>query len=148
MPVKGSERHASRSIVTRAHAPHQLVADELRTADFAEAKASWRAQAEGKIHRVDPDFGPTLTVCNRDSQSNCWVNWKIMSHPCELQVLGQPGPARPLPRSAPAQLDSGRCRTPRLHAVPILCPWPCRTGCMPCQSCAGCAISMTVFNRP
>jgi hypothetical protein len=27
-----------------------------------------------KIHRVDPDFGSTLTVSSRDSQSNCWVN--------------------------------------------------------------------------
>ena len=27
--------------------------------------------AKGKIHRVDPDFGSTLTAFNRDSQSNC-----------------------------------------------------------------------------
>ena len=26
---------------------------------------------QGKIHRVDPDFGSTLTVSNRDFQSNC-----------------------------------------------------------------------------
>jgi hypothetical protein len=39
---------------------------------------------EGKIHRVDPDFGSTLTVSNRDYQSNCWVDWKIMGQPCEL----------------------------------------------------------------
>jgi hypothetical protein len=30
--------------------------------------------AKGKIHRVDPEFGSTFTVSNRDSQSNCWVN--------------------------------------------------------------------------
>ena len=41
---------------------------------------------EGKIHRVDPAFGSTLTASNRDSQSNCWVNWKIMGQPCEFQV--------------------------------------------------------------
>jgi hypothetical protein len=41
---------------------------------------------EGKIHRVDPDFGSTSTVSNRDSQSNCWVNLKIMGLPCEFQV--------------------------------------------------------------
>ena len=29
------------------------------------------ARPEGKIHRVDPDFGSTLTVSNRDFQSNC-----------------------------------------------------------------------------
>ena len=38
-----------------------------------------RSGDKGKIHRVDPDFGSTLTVCNRDSQSNCWVNWKIIT---------------------------------------------------------------------
>jgi hypothetical protein len=42
---------------------------------------------EGKIHRVDPDFGSTLPASNRVSQSNCWVNWKIMGQPCEFQVL-------------------------------------------------------------
>jgi hypothetical protein len=41
---------------------------------------------KGKIHRVDPEFGSTLTVSNRDYQSNCWVNWKIMGQPCEFQV--------------------------------------------------------------
>jgi hypothetical protein len=40
----------------------------------------------GKIHRVDPDFGSTLTFSNSDSQSNCWVNWKIVGQPCEFQV--------------------------------------------------------------
>jgi hypothetical protein len=46
---------------------------------------------EGKIHRVDPDFGSTLTVSNTDSQVNCWVNWKIIGQPCELQVMGTRG---------------------------------------------------------
>jgi hypothetical protein len=41
---------------------------------------------EGEIHRVDPDFGSTLTASNRDSQSNCWVNLKIVGQPCEFQV--------------------------------------------------------------
>jgi hypothetical protein len=41
---------------------------------------------EGKNYRVDPDFGSTLTVSNRDSQSNRWVHWKIMGQPCEFQV--------------------------------------------------------------
>jgi hypothetical protein len=41
---------------------------------------------QGKFHRVDPDFGSTLTASNRTSQSNCWVNWKIMGQPCEFQV--------------------------------------------------------------
>jgi hypothetical protein len=36
--------------------------------------------------RVDPDFGSTLTASNRDSQSKCWVNWKIVGQPCEFQV--------------------------------------------------------------
>jgi hypothetical protein len=42
----------------------------------------------GKMHRVDPEFWVDLTFSNRDSQSNCWVNWKIMGQPCEFQVLG------------------------------------------------------------
>ena len=50
----------------------------------------------GKIHRVGPYFGSTLTVANRDSQSNCWVNWKTMGLPCEFQVLAR----RPLAPSA------------------------------------------------
>jgi hypothetical protein len=29
---------------------------------------------EGEIHRVGPDFGSSLTISDRDSQSNCWVN--------------------------------------------------------------------------
>ena len=41
---------------------------------------------KGKIHRVDPDFGSSLTVVDRDSQSNCWINWKIMGQPWEFQV--------------------------------------------------------------
>jgi hypothetical protein len=55
-----------------------------------DARGRWRraARAEGKIHRVDPEFGSTLTVSNRDSQSNRWVNWKVMGQPCEFQVHG------------------------------------------------------------
>ena len=52
----------------------------------ARAGASIR---KGETHRVDPDCGSTLTFSNRDSQSNCWVNWKIMGQPCEFQV-GEP----------------------------------------------------------
>jgi hypothetical protein len=44
------------------------------------------AAAEGKTYRVGLDFGSTLTASNKDSQSNCWVNWKIMGQPCEFQV--------------------------------------------------------------
>ena len=46
--------------------------------------------AEGKIHRVDPDFGSTFSVSNRGSQSNCWVNWKTMGQPCGFQVWVRP----------------------------------------------------------
>jgi hypothetical protein len=47
-----------------------------------------RERPQGKIHRVNPDFGSTLTASDRDSKSNCWVNWKIMGQPCEFQVGG------------------------------------------------------------
>ena len=43
--------------------------------------------SEGKIHRVGPEFGPTLTASNRDYQSNCWADWKFMGQPCEFQVV-------------------------------------------------------------
>jgi hypothetical protein len=48
------------------------------------------ASRKGKIHRVGPDFGSTLTVSSRDYQSKCWVNWKIMGQPCEFQVAVGP----------------------------------------------------------
>jgi hypothetical protein len=41
---------------------------------------------KGKIHRVDPDFGSTLTASTRDSQSDRWANRKIMGQPCEFQA--------------------------------------------------------------
>jgi hypothetical protein len=60
-------------------------------------------EVEGEIHRVDPDVGSTLTVSNRDSQSNFCVNWKIMRQPCGFQVWGRcmrTGSWRPSPPSA------------------------------------------------
>ena len=45
-------------------------------------------EPEGKIHRVDPDFGSTLTDYNRNSQSNRWVNWKIMGQLCKFSGSG------------------------------------------------------------
>jgi hypothetical protein len=57
---------------------------------------SAHGRPKGNIHRVDPDFGSTFTASNRDSQSNCWVNWKIMGLACEFQVLAADGTkARP-----------------------------------------------------
>jgi hypothetical protein len=52
---------------------------------------------EGKIHRADPDFGPTLTVSSRDSQSKYWVNWKITGQPCESQARRPCSPRRTTP---------------------------------------------------
>jgi hypothetical protein len=46
-----------------------------------------RVERQAKINRVDPYFGSTLTVSNRDSQSNCWVNLKLMGQPCEFQSI-------------------------------------------------------------
>jgi hypothetical protein len=39
-----------------------------------------------EIHRVDPEFGSTLTVSNRDSQSNCWVNLRILVNPVNFTL--------------------------------------------------------------
>ena len=70
--------------------PHETK-PTIKTTDEAaatrpEVATASRAGAEGEIHRVDPDFGSSLTVSNRDSHSNCWVNWKIMGQPCGFQV--------------------------------------------------------------
>ena len=65
------------------------------------ARRGPRVRDEGKIYRVDPDFGSTLTVSNRDSQSNCWVNWKMMGQPCVFQVWAVWAPRR-RPSSAAA----------------------------------------------
>jgi hypothetical protein len=44
--------------------------DEVR----AYCRGAAATQPKGKIHRVEPDSGSTLTVSNRDSHSNCWAN--------------------------------------------------------------------------
>jgi hypothetical protein len=56
-------------------------------ADCGGGCAMGPAAPGGKIHRVDPDFGSTLKVSNRDYQSNCWVNLRMLGQPCEFQVL-------------------------------------------------------------
>ena len=70
------------------------------------------SELEGKTHRVDPDSGSTLTVSNRDFQSNCWVNWKLMGQPCEFQVW-----ARTERRRSSSELLCG-CASP---AVDLTC---------------------------
>ena len=72
------------------------------------------ALPQGTIHRVDPDFGSTLTVSNRDSHSNCWVNWKIMGRPCEFQVI--PGVSSALQHER-AILPESRSRPPDLGSA-------------------------------
>jgi hypothetical protein len=59
---------------------------------------------EPEIHRVDPEFGSTITVSSRDSQSTCWVTWKLMGQPCEfyLQVLASKCLRDHWPRTVPA----------------------------------------------
>ena len=56
---------------------------------------------EGKIHRVNPDFGSTLTASSMDSQSKCWVNWKIMGQPFEFQVSAADTMRWPPPQCPP-----------------------------------------------
>jgi hypothetical protein len=79
------------------------------------------ALPEGKIHRVDPDFESTLTASNRYSQSNCWVNWKIMGQPCEFQVPGRrassPRPRTPPRRPQPRPRPRPRPRQRQTRAV-------------------------------
>jgi hypothetical protein len=65
-------------------------------------------QLRGKIHRVDPDFGSTLTVSNRDSQSTRWVNWYIMGQPCEFQVCAAARSHHAARQSTASRPDPGR----------------------------------------
>jgi hypothetical protein len=53
---------------------------------YAKPGVAAAAGMQGTLHRVGPDFGSTLTVSNRDSQSNGWVSWKIMGRPCGFQA--------------------------------------------------------------
>jgi hypothetical protein len=67
----------------------------------------------GKIHRVDPDFGSNLTFSTIGilSQNAGPCNWKIMGRPCEFQVWN---PAcRPV--RAFRRVRSGSCRRQRLR---------------------------------
>ena len=57
------------------------------------ARLDANARPQGRIHRVDPGVGSTLIGANRVSQSNCWVSWKMMGQPCELQVRPSRGPS-------------------------------------------------------
>ena len=100
-----------------------------------------------EIHRVNPENGSTLTVSDRDSQSNCWVNLRILGRPCgfylhglggaradgaggqavltlwELQRALQPTPAQ---REAAAAGESAIKIVPisTVHTVHIKCPSP------------------------
>jgi hypothetical protein len=67
-------------------------------------------RVEGKIHRVDPDFGSTLTAANRDSRSNCWINWKIMGSTLWISGFGRPTERKGLDVSAdrPVQRPADR----------------------------------------
>jgi hypothetical protein len=47
-----------------------------------------------EIHRVDPKFGSTLIVSNRDSHSNCGVNLRILGQPFEFYLRPPPPPQR------------------------------------------------------
>jgi hypothetical protein len=75
---------------------------------YRQSMAYREPDSEGKIHRVDPHFGSTLTASSMDSQSNCWVNWKIMGQPCEFQVRI---PRRRASSSWPARASSRSWRT-------------------------------------
>jgi hypothetical protein len=82
-----------------------------------------RAGSEGKIHRVDPDFGSTLTVSNRDSHSNCWVDWKITGQPCEFQVPGATSAAATVARVSCQTARAGTRGTARSSTgMPSLLP--------------------------
>jgi hypothetical protein len=84
-----------RAAMAGAGAPALLAADLQRPRALAEdVHLSARGQVKGKNYRVDPDLGSTLTVSNRNYQSNCWVNWKIMGQPCDFQVSAAASAAR------------------------------------------------------
>ena len=73
------ERAATRLEQTGGKLAEGLIDKEkqLKTG-AATIKGSLKVRLEPEIHRVDPEFGSTLTVSNRDSQSNFWVNLRIL----------------------------------------------------------------------
>jgi hypothetical protein len=78
-------------------------------------------EAEGKIHRVDSDFGSTLTVSNTDSQSNCWVNWKLWVNPVDFRFGRERSVGASAGLAADDAHDGGRepgRRADRAHAAP------------------------------
>jgi hypothetical protein len=77
-----------------------------------------RVERQAKINRVDPYFGSTLTVSNRDSQSNCWVNLKLMGQPCEFQSIAL---ARGVGVARIARAGSPRLRSLAAGAMAALC---------------------------
>ena len=67
---------------------HALVTESCGESEQNGSERGWTAtHYEPEIHRVDPEFGSTLTVSNRDSQSNCWVNLRILGQPCEFYLI-------------------------------------------------------------
>ena len=82
---KSEGRLLRRASVERRRANGELI-DAAAQRAINESNPERAVDLESKIYRVDPDFGSTLTASNGDSQSNCWINWKIMGQPCEFQV--------------------------------------------------------------
>jgi hypothetical protein len=60
--------------------------DFLYGTERGEMRRQHRPPLEPEIHRVDPEFGSTLRLLYRDSQSNCWVNLRILGQPCEFYL--------------------------------------------------------------
>jgi hypothetical protein len=68
------------------HSDQRDIIEKMKTQKDILENPRAQQRLKGEIHRVDPDFGSTLTASHRDSQPNCWVNWKIMGQPCDFQV--------------------------------------------------------------
>ena len=60
-----------------------------RVTGRATAELSSPADSQPEIHRVDPESGSTLRLTDRDFQSNCWVNLRILGQPCEFYLRAQ-----------------------------------------------------------
>jgi hypothetical protein len=89
--IAGLQPFSAGETVYRATLPGGTASASLPVSSDSSPEAATPVDSEGKIHRVDPDFGSTLTASNRDFQSNCWVNWKLMGQPCEFQVRAPRG---------------------------------------------------------
>jgi hypothetical protein len=109
-----------------AHLHRTLQLSVLRDHAFNRGARGVRSGSKVKFTGLTQTLGQLITASNRDSQSNCWVNLKIVGQPSEFQVNRQfrlgatrEGCLEP----APSPLKLGPLRSPGRHSRRRRQPW-------------------------